>query len=93
MVGLTRRVCGLSAAPLGRAAAPPAHALGHPGCGQLAIAMALPLVSVLCAGCGKSLRQMRLIAVITDPAEVRKILRHLLQIGRAPPGLHPSALN
>jgi hypothetical protein len=25
-------------------------------------------------------------AVITDPAEVRKILRHLLQIGRAPPG-------
>jgi hypothetical protein len=36
---------------------------------------------------------MRLTAVITDPAEVRKILRHLLQIGRAPPALDPSALN
>jgi hypothetical protein len=36
---------------------------------------------------------MKLIAVITDPAEVRKILRHLLRIGRAPPGLDPSALN
>ncbi len=36
---------------------------------------------------------MKLVAVITDPAEVRKILRHLLEIGRAPPGLDPSALN
>jgi hypothetical protein len=52
---------------------------------------------------------MRLIAVITDPrsgyrtdpAEVGKILRHpkggalrhLLKIGRAPPGLDPSTLN
>jgi hypothetical protein len=36
---------------------------------------------------------MRLIAVITDSAEVRKILRHLLKIGRAPPGLDPSAPN
>jgi hypothetical protein len=44
---------------------------------------------------------MSLIAVITDPsggalrrpAEVRKILRHLLKIGRAPPGLDPSMLN
>jgi hypothetical protein len=31
--------------------------------------------------------------LITDPAEVRKILHHLLKIGRAPPGLDPSALN
>jgi hypothetical protein len=38
---------------------------------------------MLCPRCGS---EMRLIAVITDPAEVRKILRHLLQIGRAPPG-------
>jgi len=45
---------------------------------------------MLCPRCGS---QMRLAAVITDPAEVRKILRHLLEIGRAPPGLHPSALN
>lgn len=44
---------------------------------------------------------MDLIALITDPHEVRKILRHpkggalrrLLKIGRAPPGLEPSSLN
>jgi hypothetical protein len=36
---------------------------------------------------------MRLIAVITDPAEVRKILRHLIKVGRAPPGLDPGALH
>jgi hypothetical protein len=29
---------------------------------------------------------MRPATVITDPAEVHKILRHLLHIGRAPPG-------
>jgi hypothetical protein len=36
---------------------------------------------------------MTVIAVITDPPEVRKILRHLVRIGRAPPGLDPSSLN
>jgi len=36
--------------------------------------------------------QMKLIAVITDPAEVGKILRHLVKTGRAPPGLDPSLL-
>jgi hypothetical protein len=36
---------------------------------------------------------MGLIAVITDPPEVGKILRHLFRIGGAPPGLDPSALN
>jgi hypothetical protein len=36
---------------------------------------------------------MKLIALITDPPEVCRILRHLLKIGRAPPGLDPSALN
>jgi len=36
---------------------------------------------------------MSLIALITDPAEVLKILRHPLTIGRAPPGLDPSVLN
>ena len=45
---------------------------------------------LLCPRCGS---EMRLIAVITDPAEVGKILRHLLKIGRAPPGLDPSVLN
>ncbi len=33
--------------------------------------------------------EMKLIAVITDPAEVREILRHLIKTGRAPPGLDP----
>jgi hypothetical protein len=44
---------------------------------------------------------MGVIAVITDPAEVRTILHHprggalrrLVEIGRAPPGLDASALN
>ena len=31
--------------------------------------------------------QMRVLAVITEPEEVRKILRHLVKIGRSPPGL------
>jgi len=30
---------------------------------------------------------MNVIAVITDPEEVKKILRHLMKIGRSPPGL------
>jgi len=45
---------------------------------------------MLCPRCGS---EMKLIALITDPPEVRRILRHLLKIGRAPPGLDPSALN
>jgi hypothetical protein len=36
---------------------------------------------------------MKIIALITDPAQVGKILRHLLKIGRAPPGLDQAALN
>lgn len=43
-----------------------------------------PLVCPRCAS------DMSLIAVITDPAEVGKILRHLISKGRAPPGLDPS---
>jgi hypothetical protein len=45
---------------------------------------------LVCPRCGN---RMDLIAVITDPPEVRKILRHLLKIGRAPPALDPSSLN
>ena len=45
---------------------------------------------MLCPRCGS---QMKLVALITDPPEVRRILRHLLKIGRTPPGLDPSALN
>jgi hypothetical protein len=36
---------------------------------------------------------MRILALITDPGEVKKILRHLVKIGRPPPGLDPSTLN
>lgn len=49
---------------------------------------------------------MKVLAVITDPSEVSKILKHLLKIGRPPlgrqpfrqkrrepPGLDPAALN
>lgn len=53
------------------------------------IAKVYEIDPLLCPRCGS---EMRLIAVITDPAEVRTILRHLLKIGRAPPGLDPSAL-
>jgi hypothetical protein len=35
---------------------------------------------------------MKLIAVITNPSEVGKLLRHLVKAGRAPPGLDPSLL-
>jgi hypothetical protein len=53
---------------------------------------------LICPRCGS---EISLIALITDPAEVREILRHpkggasrhLVKIGRSPPGLDASALN
>ena len=45
---------------------------------------------LICTRCGS---EMKLIAVITNPSEVGTILRHLIKIGRAPPGLDPSSLN
>ena len=36
---------------------------------------------------------MEVIAVITDPAQVLKILRHLIRKGTPPPGLDPASLN
>ena len=53
---------------------------------------------LVCARCGS---RMRVLAVNTDAAEVKKILRHpsggalrrLVKIGRPPPGLDPSWLN
>ena len=36
---------------------------------------------------------MRILALITDAAEVKKILRHLIKIGKPPPGLDPDSLN
>jgi hypothetical protein len=40
--------------------------------------------------CPRCSSKMRVLAVITNPAEVNKILRHLIKIGRPPPGLEPA---
>ena len=45
---------------------------------------------LVCPTCNS---RMRILAAITDPAEVKKILRHLIKIGRPPPGLDLAALN
>jgi hypothetical protein len=36
---------------------------------------------------------MRVLAVITDPHQVRRILRHLVKTGAAPPDLEPAAVS
>ena len=36
---------------------------------------------------------MTVLAVITNPPEIRRILLHLIKTGLAPPGLEASALN
>jgi hypothetical protein len=43
--------------------------------------------------CPRRHSPMNVIAVITEPEEVPKILRHLVKIGRSPPGLDPALLN
>ena len=43
-----------------------------------------------CSRCGSP---MKVLAVITDPTQVRRILLHLINTGAAPPGLNASALN
>jgi hypothetical protein len=43
--------------------------------------------------CPRCSAPMRILAVITEPEEVRKILHHLVKIGRSPPGLDPASLN
>ena len=43
--------------------------------------------------CPRCASEMRVLAVITNAAEVKKILRHLIKIGCPPPGLDPSLLN
>ncbi len=37
-----------------------------------------------CSRCGST---VRILAIITEPEEVKKILRHLTKIGKFPPGL------
>jgi hypothetical protein len=44
-----------------------------------------PLTSSRCGS------PMRILAVITQPEEVRKILRHLVKIGCSPPGFDPDS--
>jgi len=45
---------------------------------------------LICHHCGSP---MRILAVITEPQQVRKILLHLIKTGKAPPGLDPASLN
>jgi hypothetical protein len=42
--------------------------------------------------CKKCRSPMRILAVITDPDEVKNILRHLIKTGKSPPSLDPSSL-
>ena len=46
--------------------------------------------SLVCPCCGS---EMKIITFIFDPDEVRKILRHLINVGRSPPNFDPSTLN
>ena len=45
---------------------------------------------LICRRCGSP---MRIMAVITEPQQVRRILLHLIKTGKAPPGLDPASLN
>ncbi len=44
----------------------------------------------ICPKCGS---EMKVIAVIQEREEIRRILRHLVKHGRPPPGLDPASLN
>jgi hypothetical protein len=46
-----------------------------------------PLVCPKCGG------EMKVIAIIENPAEIKRILRYLVKIGRSPPGFDPNYLN
>jgi hypothetical protein len=43
--------------------------------------------------CSRCSSPMKVLAVITDPPQVRRVLLHLIKTGAAPPGLDASALN
>jgi hypothetical protein len=43
-----------------------------------------------CPRCGSN---MEIIAIIMNSGEIRKILKHLVKIGKCPPGLNPESLN
>ena len=44
----------------------------------------------VCPKCGAD---MKVIAIIEDPDDLERILRHLIKIGRSPPGFDPNRLN
>ncbi|MEW5815538.1 MAG: outer membrane lipoprotein-sorting protein [Spirochaetota bacterium] len=44
----------------------------------------------ICPKCGS---EMQVIAVIQESEEIKRILRHLVKIGRSPPGVDPASLN
>ena len=54
------------------------------------IAKVLEAGPLKCSKCGST---MKVVAIITQADEVRKILMHLVKIGRSPPGFDPSSLN
>jgi hypothetical protein len=45
---------------------------------------------LVCPRCGW---EMKIIAVIQDPVDMRDILAHPVKAGRAPPGFDPALLN
>ena len=45
---------------------------------------------MVCPKCGGNIK---VIAIIEDPDELRRILRHLVKIGWSPPGFDPDRLN
>ena len=45
---------------------------------------------LVCPKCGS---EMKVIAVIQETEEIRRILAHLIKIGRSPPGFDPISLN
>jgi len=45
---------------------------------------------LVCPKCGWD---MKVVAIIEDPAEIRRILRHLIKIGRSPPGVQLSSVS
>jgi hypothetical protein len=53
------------------------------------IAQVYEVDPLVCPRCSSS---MRILAVITEPEEGRRVLRHLVKIGRSPPGLDPAFL-
>jgi len=51
------------------------------------IAQVYEVDPLTCSRCGSP---MQILAVITEPEEVKKILLHLVKVGRPPPGLDPN---